>query len=325
MSSPVHVSVTGAAGSVGYALIFRIGAGALFGPAQPVALSLLEIPPAMPALEGVALELEDCAFPLLASVDLHSDPEPAFDGAQYVLLVGAHPRPKGFQRSSLIHANMPIFQAQGQALNRKAAADVRVTVVGNPANLNCLVASRHAPDLPPSQFTALTRLDQNRAVNAVASKAGVSADRVTNVAIWGNHSATQYPCLAHAQIDGHRDWPLFRDVGWMRGEFIPRVQGRGAEILDRRGQSSAASAASALIDHVRSWHAGTEPGRSVSMAIHSAGQYDTPAGVFYSFPVTVRDGVIAPVEGLILDAYDRSMLDASSAELMQERALLSSA
>lgn len=322
MTTPIRVTVTGAAGNVGYALIFHIASGAMFGPDQKVALTLLEIPPALPALEGVALELEDCAFPLLESMTMTADVRTGFADVQYALLVGARPRGQGAQRRDLVASNYPIFVEQGQALNAGAADDVRIAVVGNPANLNCLVASAHAPDIPVARFTALTRLDHNRAVGMLARQAGVSPARVSRVAVWGNHSSTQYPCLAHACIDGHRDWPLFADQRWIQDEFIPRVQNRGAEIIDARGQSSAASAALAIVHHVRDWHRGTPTGETTSMGIMSQGQYDTPADVFYSFPVTVADGEIQVVEGLVLDGFDRRMIDASGQELVAERAMI---
>ncbi len=321
MAKPIRVTVTGAAGNVGYALIFHIASGAMFGPDQEVALSLLEIPPALPALEGVILELEDCAFPLLESITMTADARTGFTGAQYALLVGAKPRGQGARRSDLIEANYPIFVEQGQALNAHAADDVRIAVVGNPANLNCLVARHHAPDIPARHFTALTRLDHNRTVGMLARQAGVSPQRVSHVAVWGNHSATQYPCLSHARIDGHRDWPLLADQEWIRNDLIPRVQNRGAEIIEARGQSSAASAALAIVDHVRDWHTGTAPGATTSMGIMSQGQYDTPEGVFFSFPVTVAAGEIQVVAGLDLDEFDRHMIDASGQELVAERAV----
>lgn len=321
MANSIRVTVTGAAGNVGYALIFRIAAGALFGPAQAVDLVLLEIPQAVPMLEGVALELEDCAFPLLSSLQVTSDPWQGFDGTQYALLVGSKPRTRGAERNSLIADNLPIFVSQGQALNARAAADVRVTVVGNPANLNCLIAREHAPDIPTERFTALTRLDHNRTVGMVARHAGVNPASVTNVAIWGNHSATQYPCISHALIQGHRDWPVFTDDHWLRHELIPRIRNRGAEIIAQRGQSSAASAAHAILGHVRNWHEGTPPGDSLSMALMSQGEYGTPPGVIYSFPVTVADGDIQVVPDLVLTDFDRRMIEMSGQELLEERGL----
>ncbi len=323
MTQPIRVTVTGAAGNVGYALIFYIASGAMFGPRQKVALSLLEIPPILPALEGVVMELEDGAFPLLSTITMTADPQVGFANTQYALLVGAKPRGKGARRSDLIAANYPIFVAQGQALNMYAADDVRIAVVGNPANLNCLVASRHAPDIPVARFTALTRLDHNRTVSMLARRSEVSPEQVSGVAIWGNHSSTQYPCLSHARIDGHRDWPLLHDQRWIREELIPQVQNRGAAVIASRGQSSAASAAIAVVNHVQDWHAGTADGTWTSMAVMSQGQYDTPKGVFFSFPVTVTGGAIRVREGLDLNDFDRCMVDATGQELVAEHAMLS--
>ncbi len=321
MTKPVRVTVTGAAGNVGYALIFHIASGAMFGFHQPVALSLLEIPQALPALEGVVMELEDCAFPLLSAINMTADTRTGFADVQYALLVGAKPRGKGAKRSDLIEANYPIFVEQGRALNAYAANDVRIAVVGNPANLNCLVTRHHARDIPATRFSALTRLDHNRAVGMLARESGVSPERISGVAIWGNHSATQYPCLTHALIDGHRNWPKLSDPKWIREVLIPRVQNRGAEVIAARGQSSAASAALAIVDHVRDWHRGTLEGQSTSMGIMSEGQYDTPKGVFYSFPVTVQAGDIQVVEGLALDEFDRHMINVTGQELVSERAV----
>ncbi len=318
MAKPIRVAVTGAAGNVGYALVFRLAAGDVFGPEQEIELSLVEIPPAMQALEGVALELEDCAFPLLASVRLASDPKQGFADTRWAVLVGSKPRVKGAERSDLIKDNAPLFVAQGQALNDYAAPDVRVTVVGNPANLNCAVACRNAPDIPDTRFTALTRLDHNRTVAQLAAKAQVGIERVRKVAIWGNHSATQYPCIAHAEIDGHRSWPVFGDEDWFRGVLVPKIQNRGAVIIEKRGQSSAASAAQAVVDHLRDWHRGTPAGEFVSMGIKSGGQYGVPRDVFFSFPVTIADGEATAVPGLPLDAYDRRMLQVSADELVGE-------
>ena len=317
LPAPVKVAVTGAAGNVGYALVFRIAAGEMLGAGQPVELSLLEIPPVMRQAEGVAMELEDCAFPLLAGLNVTDAAEEGFDGVQHALLVGSRPRGAGESRADLIGSNLPIFRSQGQALNARAAADVRVTVVGNPANLNALIAHRHAPDIPASRFTALTRLDHNRAVSLVARTAGVRTDQVADVAIWGNHSATQYPCLTHATIDGHRDWPLFSDQAWIEGHFTPRIQNRGADVIEFRGASSAASAAVAVTDHVRDWHLGTGGSRTTSMAIMGEGQYDTPPGVVFSFPVRVRDGDIEVVSGLELTGFDRRCLDITGEDLLE--------
>ena len=318
LPAPIKVAVTGAAGNVGYALVFRIAAGQMLGADQPVHLSLIEIPPAMRQAEGVALELEDCAFPLLAGIDVTDAAEEGFDGVQHALLVGSRPRGAGESRADLVGSNLPIFRGQGQALNARAADGVRVTVVGNPANLNALIAHRHAPDIPAARFTALTRLDHNRAVSLVARTAGVRSDQVADLAIWGNHSATQYPCLAHATIDGHRDWPLLSDQAWIEDQFIPRIQNRGAEVIRFRGASSAASAAVAVTDHVRDWHLGTGDDRTTSMAIVGEGQYDTPPGVVFSFPVRVRDGDVEVVAGLELTAFDRRMLDVTGEDLLEE-------
>ncbi len=318
MARPIRVAVTGAAGNVGYALIFRLAAGDVFGPEQEIELSLVEIPAAMQALEGVALELEDCAFPLLASVRLASDPRQGFADARWAVLVGSKPRAQGAERSDLIKDNAPLFVTQGQALNDWAAPEVRVTVVGNPANLNCAVACQNAPDIPDSRFTALTRLDHNRTVAQLAAKAQVGMERIRKVAIWGNHSSTQYPCIAHAEIDGHRSWPVFRDEGWIRNVLVPTVQNRGAAIIAKRGQSSAASAAQAVVDHLRDWHLGTPDGELTSMGIKSQGLYGTPRDVFFSFPVTIAHGEVTVVPGLPLDAYDRRMIHASADELVGE-------
>ncbi len=318
MAKPIRVAVTGAAGNVGYALVFRLAAGDVFGPEREIALSLVEIPPAMQALEGVAMELEDCAFPLLSSVRLASDPREGFADASWAVLVGSKPRAKGAERSALIKDNAPLFVTQGQALNNCAAQDVRVTVVGNPANLNCAIACQNAPDIPDSRFTALTRLDHNRTVAQLAARAQVGVNRVRKVAIWGNHSSTQYPCIAHAEIEGHRGWPVFQDTDWVRNVLVPQVQNRGAAIIEQRGQSSAASAAQAVIDHLRDWYRGTPDGEFVSMGLKSRGLYSTPHDVFFSFPVTIAQGEVTVVSDLSLDSYDRCMIDASAEELVKE-------
>lgn len=321
MPQPIRITVTGAAGNVGYALSFCIATGSTLGPEQPVDLVLLDIPPMATVLEGVALELEDCALPLLNSLTVSTDPREAFRGTQYALLVGSKPRTKGARRGDLIESNLPIFVSQGQALNECAADDVRIAVVGNPANLNCLLAQRNAPDIPPERFSALTRLDHDRALGLLARHTGVSPRRITNIAIWGNHSATQYPCLQHARIDDHRDWPALRDETWIRETFIPCIQQRGAEVIEKRGQSSAASAANAISNHVRSWHQGTPEGDSVSMAVLSQGEYGTPPGVFFSFPVTIAEGNPRIVPDLPLDEFDRGMIEANGAELVRERSI----
>lgn len=319
MTTPIRVAVTGAAGNIGYALIFRIANGDLFGPDQPVALQLLEIPPAMDALEGVAMELDDCAFPLLAETVLTDDPAVAFSGANWALLVGARPRSAGMERKDLLSANGPIFVGQGQAINDNAADDVRVVVVGNPANTNCLIAMHNAPDVPNERFTAMTRLDHNRAMTQLAQKAGQPVSAVSNVTIWGNHSATQYPDAYHAQIRGQPAPSVIDDDSWIRETFIPTVQKRGAAVIAARGSSSAASAANACINHVQSWHSGTPDGDWVSMGIPSTGAYDSPQGVIFSYPVTIQNGVYQMVDGLELSDFDREKITATGAELLEER------
>ncbi|RIK58734.1 MAG: malate dehydrogenase [Chloroflexi bacterium] len=319
MTSPVRVAVTGAAGNIGYAILFRIANGDLFGPEQPVILHMLEITPAMKALEGVAMELEDCAFPLLQGMVLSDDANRAFDGVNWALLIGARPRSKGMERKDLLDANGAIFKPQGQALNSRAAADVRVLVVGNPANTNCLIAMRNAPDIPNDRFTAMTRLDHNRAVSQLANKAQVHVTDVKKVTIWGNHSSTQYPDAYHAEIGGAPAAAVIDDDAWIRGTFIPAVQQRGAAVIEARGQSSAASAANAAINHVQSWHHGTPEGDWVSMAIPSTGVYGAPQGVIFSYPVTIRNGRYSIVEGLPLSDFDRQMIAATGRELEEER------
>jgi malate dehydrogenase len=319
MKNPIRVAVTGAAGNIGYALLFRIANGDLFGPHQPVILQLLEIPQAMNALTGVAMELDDCAFPLLADMVLTDDPNRAFTDVNWTLLVGARPRTKGMERKDLLSANGAIFTVQGKALNANAASDVRVLVVGNPANTNAYIAMRSAPDVPAERFTAMTRLDHNRAVLQLAHKAGVPVTAVKKVAIWGNHSATQYPDAYHAEIDGVPAAAVIDDDAWIKTDFIPTVQKRGAAIIEARGQSSAASAANAAINHVQTWHHGTPEGDWVSMGIPSTGAYGSPAGVIFSYPVTVRNGQYSIVEGLELSDFDREMIAKTGAELVEER------
>lgn len=319
MSAPIRVAVTGAAGNIGYAILFRIANGDLFGPDQPVILHMLEIPPAMKALEGVAMELDDCAFPLLKGMVLTDDANQAFDGVNWGLLVGARPRGKGMERKDLLDANGAIFKPQGEALNRGAASDVRVLVVGNPANTNCLIAMSNAPDIPNNRFTAMTRLDHNRAKTQLAQKAGVDVTTVKKVTIWGNHSSTQYPDAYHAVIDGRPAANVIGDDAWIQETFIPTVQKRGAAVIEARGQSSAASAANAAINHVQTWYHGTPAGDWTSMAIPSTGDYDTPEGVIFSYPVTVENGSISVVEGLSLSDFDRKMLSATGQELQEER------
>lgn len=319
MTNPMRVAVTGAAGNIGYAIAFRIANGDLFGPEQPVILQLLEITPAMGALEGVAMELKDCAFPLLSDIVLTDDAFKAFDGANWALLIGARPRSKGMERSDLLEANGSIFQQQGRALNERAATDVRVVVVGNPANTNALIAMRNAPDIPDKRFSAMTRLDHNRAVTQLADKAGVPVSDVKRVTIWGNHSTSQYPDAYHALIGGEPAPQVINDDTWIRDTFIPTVQKRGAAVIEARGQSSAASAANAAINHVQSWRHGTPEGDWVSMAVASTGDYASPEGVIFSYPVTIQNGEWSVVQGLKLSNFDKAQIGASGAELLEER------
>jgi len=318
-NTPVRVAVTGAAGQIGYALVFRIASGQLLGPDTPVHLSLLEIPDAVKAAQGTAMELDDCAFPLLASVDIHDDPNQAFDGVSVALLVGARPRTKGMERSDLLEANGGIFKPQGRALNEHAAPDVKVLVVGNPANTNCLIARSHAPDIPDERFTAMTRLDHNRAIAQLAAKSGAPVRDITNVTIWGNHSATQYPDIFNAKIGGRNAAEAIDDQEWLESDFIPTVQKRGAAIIEARGASSAASAANAVIDHVSNWVHGTSAGDWVSMALYSRGAYGVDEGLISSFPVTCSDGSYAVVEGLAVSEFSRARIDATVNELKEER------
>ncbi len=317
---PVRVAVTGAAGQIGYSLLFRIASGSMLGPDQPVILQMLEVTPALGALDGVAMELDDCAFPLLAGRVGTDDPDVAFGDADVALLVGAMPRKDGMERSDLLSANGGIFRPQGQALARSARRDVKVLVVGNPANTNALIAQSNAASLDPSCFTAMTRLDHNRAVAQLAQRAGVHTTEVSRMTIWGNHSATQYPDVFHARV-GER--PAFdavgRDESWLTETFIPTVQQRGAAVIKARGLSSAASAANAAVDHVRSWVQGTPEGDWTSMAVVSDGSYGVPEGVFASFPVTCASGRVDVVEGLDIDELSRARIDASAAELAAER------
>jgi malate dehydrogenase len=316
---PVKVAVTGAAGQIGYSLLFRIASGSLLGPDTPVELRLLEITPALKALEGVVMELDDCAFPLLAGVETGDDPNVVFDGVNVALLVGARPRTKGMERGDLLEANGGIFKPQGQALNAHAADDIRVTITGNPANTNALIAMTNAPDIPRERFTALTRLDHNRALAQLAQKTGTSVNDVTHMTIWGNHSATQYPDIFHAEVGGKNAAELVNDQAWLENDFIPTVQKRGAAIIEARGASSAASAASATVDHARDWLRGTKDGDWVSMAVPSDGSYDVPEGIMSSFPVTTKDGSIEIVQGLEINDFSRRLIDASAAELTDER------
>ena len=316
---PVRVAVTGAAGQIGYAILFRIASGQLLGPDQPIHLSLLEIPAAVKAAEGTAMELDDCAFPLLAGIDISDDPAKAFDSVNIARLVGARPRTKGMERSDLLDANGGIFKPQGAALNANAAGDIRVLVVGNPANTNALIAMSNARDIPRERFTAMTRLDHNRAIAQVAKKAGVPVSEVTNMTIWGNHSATQYPDIFNAQVSGEGAAARIDDFQWIEQEFIPTVQKRGAAIIEARGASSAASAANAAIAHVHDWMLGTPKGEWVSMAIPSDGSYSVPEGVISSFPVTTAKGEYRVVEGLRISDFSRARIDATIAELGEER------
>ncbi|MGI9002510.1 MAG: malate dehydrogenase [Pseudonocardia sp.] len=316
---PVIVTVTGAAGQIGYALLFRIASGQLLGPDTPIRLRLLEITAAVPAAEGIAMELDDCAFELLSGIDITDDATTAFDGANIALLVGARPRTKGMERSDLLEANGGIFAPQGRAINAGAAADVRVLVVGNPANTNALIAQAAAPDVPAERFTAMTRLDHNRALSQLAGKLGVTLDEITRMTIWGNHSATQYPDLYHAEVGGKSAAEQVEEA-WLRGTFIPTVATRGAAVIEARGASSAASAANAAIDHVYDWVNGTPAGDWTSAAVVSDGFYGVVEGVISSFPVTSRDGKWEIVQGLEINDFSRERIDASVAELVEERA-----
>jgi malate dehydrogenase len=315
---PVNVTVTGAAGQIGYALLFRIASGQLLGSETPVSLRLLEIPQAVKAAEGTAMELQDCAFPLLHSIDITDDPRRAFDGVNVALLVGARPRTKGMERGDLLEANGGIFKPQGEAINAGAAADVRVLVVGNPANTNALIAQSHAPDVPAERFTAMTRLDHNRALGQLSAKLNVPVTAIRKMTIWGNHSATQYPDLYHAEVNGKIAAEAVEDE-WLRDTFIPTVAKRGAAIIEARGASSAASAASAAIDHVYSWVNGTPDGDWTSAAVVSDGSYGVPEGLISSFPVTSRNGRYEIVQGLELNEFSRERVDASVRELVEER------
>jgi malate dehydrogenase len=319
MADPVKVTVTGAAGQIGYALLFRIASGQMLGPDTPVDLKLLEIPDALKAAEGTAMELEDCAFPLLAGLDIHDQPADAFDGCNIALLVGARPRTKGMERSDLLEANGGIFKPQGAAINEHAADDVKVLVVGNPANTNCLIALSNAPDVPRERFTAMTRLDHNRAIAQLAAKLGVAVGEITNMTVWGNHSTTQYPDLTHAKVAGRSAWDAVDDEAWIADEFIPRVAKRGAEVIEARGASSAASAATAAIDHVHDWVLGTPQGDWVSMSVPSDGSYGVDDGLVSGFPCTCSGGEWRLVEGLDIDAFSRPRIDASVDELREER------
>ena len=319
MTTPVRVAVTGAAGQIGYSLLFRIASGAMLGPDTPVALQLLEITPALGALNGVKMELDDCAFPLLSEIVCTDDAEVAFGDADVALLVGAMPRKAGMERSDLLSANGGIFKPQGQALGKAAKKDVKILVVGNPANTNALIAYSNAEGLDPSRFTAMTRLDHNRAVTQLAQKVGEPVSAVQKVTIWGNHSTTQYPDIKHATVNGTNAFDLVNDEAWVADTFIPTVAKRGAAIIEARGASSAASAANAAVDHVRSWALGTPEGDWASFAVVSDGSYGVPEGLVSGFPVTCKDGEYSIVQGLDIDDFSRSRIDASVKELSEER------
>jgi malate dehydrogenase len=317
--TPVKVTVTGAAGQIGYAILFRVASGQMLEEGTPVHLDLLEIPDAVKAAEGTAMELDDCAFPLLAGIDIHDDPKPAFDGCNVALLVGARPRGPGMERSDLLEANGGIFKPQGEAINAGAADDVKVLVVGNPANTNCLIAMSNAPDVPRQRFTAMTRLDHNRAIAQLAKKTGAAVSEITNMTIWGNHSTTQYPDLVNAKVRGESAWDAVGDEAWIADEFIPTVAKRGAAIIDARGASSAASAANAAIDHVHDWALGTPDGDWASMSVPSDGSYEVEEGLISSFPCQCSGGEWRIVEGLEITAFSRERIDASVGELREER------
>jgi malate dehydrogenase len=319
LSTPVKVTVTGAAGQIGYALLFRVASGQMLGPETPVHLNLLEIPDAVQAAEGTAMELDDCAFPLLAGIDIFDDPVKAFDGCGIGLLVGARPRGPGMERGDLLEANGGIFKPQGEAINAGAAADVKVLVVGNPANTNALIAMNHAPDVPNERFTAMMRLDHNRAISQLASKTGAPVSDISKMTIWGNHSATQYPDIFNAEIAGANAAEKVGDQAWIEDEFIPTVAKRGAAIIDARGASSAASAANAAIDHVHDWVNGTPDGDWVSMGVPSDGSYGVAEGIIAGLPCTCSGGSYEVVEGLEISDFSRERIDASIAELKGER------
>lgn len=316
--APVKIAVTGAAGQICYSLLFRIASGSLLGD-RPIELRLLEITPALKALEGVVMELDDCAFGNLVNIEIGDDPTKVFDGVNLAMLVGAMPRKKGMERGDLLSANGAIFTAQGKALNEVAADDVKVLITGNPANTNALIAQKNAPDIPAERFNALTRLDHNRALSQLAAKLGVSVTEISHMTIWGNHSATQYPDIFNARVDGKSAAELVGDEDWIENTFIPTVAKRGAAIIEARGLSSAASAANATVEHMRDWVLGTPEGDWVSMAVPSDGSYGVPEGLISSFPVTVTDGKYEIVQGLDLNEFSRAKIDASVAELVDER------
>ncbi|NIN35228.1 MAG: malate dehydrogenase [Gammaproteobacteria bacterium] len=323
MKSPVRVAVTGAAGQIGYSLLFRIASGEMLGKDQPLILQLLEITPAMKALEGVAMEIDDCAFPLVSEYVLTDDANAAFKDIEYALLVGSKPRGPGMERSDLLEANGGIFKVQGEALNKNASRDVKVVVVGNPANTNAHTAMVSAPDLNPRNFTALTRLDHNRALAQLAAKTGSDVRDIKKMTIWGNHSTTQYPDISHCTVDGKPARDLI-DSGWYEKEYIPRVAKRGAEIIAARGASSAASAANGAINHIHDWVMGTPKDDWVSMAVPSDGSYGIPEGLMYSFPVTCKDGKYSIVQGLEIDDFSRGKMDATQKELEEEKDMVAS-
>jgi malate dehydrogenase len=318
-NGPVNVTVTGAAGQIGYAILFRIAAGEMLGEDTRVHLNLLEIPDAVKAAEGTAMELDDCAFPLLDGIDIHDDPKKAFEGCNVALLVGARPRGKGMERSDLLEANGKIFKPQGEAIAAGAADDVKVLVVGNPANTNCLIAKSNADGVPAERFTAMVRLDHNRAIAQLAAKTKTDVSRIRKMSVWGNHSPTMYPDLKHCEVDGKIAWDVVGDEKWIADTYIPKVGKRGAEIIDARGASSAASAASAAIDHVHDWVLGTPEDDWVSMAVPSDGSYDVEEGLISGFPCTCSGGEWKVVDGLEIDDFSRERIDATVAELKEER------
>lgn len=320
MKKPVRVAVTGAAGQICYSLLFRIAAGEMLGRDQPVILQLIDIPPAMKAVEGVMMELNDCAFPTLAGMEAHDEPNAGFEGTRYAILVGAKPRGPGMLRKDLLRENGPIFTAQGKALNAHADRNVKVVVVGNPANTNCHILRHNAPDLPKTAFSALMRLDQNRALSQISEKTGTEVRDIKKMTIWGNHSATQYPDIFHAEIDGKSVASIIDDQIWIEEEFIPKVQQRGKAIIEARGKSSAASAANAAVDHIRDWVEGTAAGTWASMAVVSDGSYGVPEGLVYGFPCICREGEHQIVQELSIDDFSRARMDATAKELSEEAA-----
>lgn len=316
---PVRVAVTGAAGQIGYSLLFRIASGAMLGPDQPVILQLLELSPALQALKGVAMELDDCAFPTLHGIVQTDDATVAFRDADYAILVGARPRSKGMERKDLLEANAQIFTVQGRALNEVASRNAKIVIVGNPANTNALITSKSAPDLDPRNITALMRLDHNRALSQISQKSGIHTSRLRKMTVWGNHSVTQYPDVSNLEADGQKVWPTINDDSWMTDVFIPTVAKRGAAIIEARGFSSAASAANAAIEHVRNWVHGTPDGDWTTMGVATDGSYGIPEGVYYGFPVTCSNGTYSIVQGLEISDFSRTRMDVSFKELLEER------